>query len=184
MSPAFKEWQVITEALGSGEQNIILRKGGLSENPGGFQIEATRFWLFPTQFHAQREKTKPAAVKWFSSASSFAEASAAITLRYFAVINRTAFLTRWEDVSALDPFHFWTEPAIREKFHWGQPPGLHALVVRVHRLHAPITLAPTPEMSGCKSWIELPPAFSAHPSTPVLDDATFSQHIAAFPLPT
>ena len=183
MSPAFKEWQVITEALGAGEQIIILRKGGISEGRDGFQVEAKRFWLFPTQFHAQREKTKPAAAKWFSSASPLAHAPATITLRYFADLISAPFLNHWDTVAALAPFHFWTEAAVREKFDWSQPLGLHALVVRIHRLHAPVTLALTHQMSGCKSWIELPQDFTSHPSAPVLGDDTFSKRVAELPLP-
>ena len=57
--PAFKEWQVIVAALAAGEQSLLLRKGGIAESRGKFNPErAERFWLFPTQFHAQREKTK------------------------------------------------------------------------------------------------------------------------------
>ncbi|MFA6288245.1 MAG: DUF1802 family protein [Opitutaceae bacterium] len=175
--PAFKEWQVITEALGSGEQTIILRKGGISEGRAGFQIEANRFWLFPTQFHAQREKTKPAAAKWFPPVGTTPAAPANITLRYFADIVQTSFLTRWEDVAALDPLHFWTEAAVREKFEWDQPPGLHALVVRIHCLNTPVTLPLTPDMGGCKSWIGVPCGFADTPSSPVLDDRAFASRL-------
>ena len=182
MSPAFKEWQVVTEALGAGEQIVILRKGGIAEGRAGFQVEAKRFWLFPTQFHAQHEKTKPAAAKWFPPVVIGGHGSpavpATITLRFFADITRTAFLTRWEDVSALDPFHVWTEAAVREKFEWDQPPGLHVLVVRVHRLKDPLTLPLTPEMGGCKSWIDLPCDFASFPSDPVLDDSAFALRLA------
>ena len=182
MSPAFKEWQVITEALGAGGQIIILRKGGISEGRDGFQVDAKRFWLFPTQFHAQREKTKPAAAKWFPTTSSLAEAPATITLRYFADLISAPFLDNWSAVAALDPFHFWTEAAVREKFAWDEPPGLYAMMVRVHRLNEPLVLPLTPEMSGCKSWIGLPQVFSTLPSAPVLDDATFAQRVAELPL--
>ncbi len=178
MAPAFKEWRVITEALGSGGQIIILRKGGIAEGRAGFRIEAERFWLFPTQFHAQREKTKPDAAKWLTPVSA-APAPAAITLRYFADIVQTFFLTRWEDVAALDPFHVWTKSAVREKFEWDQPPGLHVLVVRVHRLHEPVTVSLTPAMGGCKSWVSVPCAFEATPSSPVLDDHTFASQLAS-----
>jgi hypothetical protein len=173
-APAFKEWQVITEALGSGEQIIILRKGGIAEGRAGFQVEAQRFWLFPTQFHAQREKTKPAAAGCFPPESPAADAPATVSLRYFADLVGTCFLDNWNAVAALDAFHFWTEAAVREKFEWDQPPGLHVLVVRVHRVHTPVTLKLTPEMSGCKSWIDLTPDFNSQPSSPVLDDAAFS----------
>jgi hypothetical protein len=173
-SPAFKEWQVIVEALGAGEQILILRKGGIAENRGGFQVEAKRFWLFPTQFHAQREKTKPAAASFFPPSAAPEDA---FTLRFFADVVRAAFLDRWDEIARLDDCHLWTEATLRERFDWGKPPGLHALVVRVHRLREPITLPVTATMSGCKSWIELPVSLDAAASEPVLDEATFSARL-------
>jgi hypothetical protein len=35
-SVGFKEWALVCEALGRGEQTIILRKGGIAEGRGGF----------------------------------------------------------------------------------------------------------------------------------------------------
>ncbi len=51
---AFKEWAVICRALAEGRQAVVLRKGGVAEKTGEFQIEHTRFWLFPTYVHQQR----------------------------------------------------------------------------------------------------------------------------------
>ena len=82
--PAFKEWHVIIEALGAGEQILILRKGGIAEGRLGFEVEAPRFWLFPTRFHAQLEKTKPAAARWFEPPAADAAPPSTVTLRYFA----------------------------------------------------------------------------------------------------
>jgi hypothetical protein len=176
MSPAFKEWQVIVEALLAGEQLLILRKGGIAEGRGGFAPNrAARFWLFPTHFHAQAEKTKPSAARFIDPTPA---QDATVTVRAFADVVHHAFLADWESVARLDPFHFWTADTLRERFDWAKPPGLHAFVVRIHRLHAPITLPLTREMGGCKSWIELPGAFDAHPATPVLDDTTFATRAA------
>jgi hypothetical protein len=61
MRSAFKEWAVVVDALGRGEQILILRKGGLAEGPGGFQVEQREFLLLPTRFHQQRERVLPAA---------------------------------------------------------------------------------------------------------------------------
>ncbi len=178
--PAFKEWSVIVSALGAGEQIFILRKGGISEGRAGFQIEASRFWLFPTRFHQQLEKTKPAAARFAPPISSAAPDS--IELRYFADIVHTAFLTDWSAVARLDPHHLWTEATIRERFDWSRPSGLHALVVRVHQLATPLSLPLTADMAGCKSWIDLPPAFDASPSVPVLSDAAFASRRATLSL--
>src|SRR5579864_8574587 len=51
---ALKEWAVICHALAEGRQAILLRKGGIAETSGGFEVEHPRFWLYPTYLHQQR----------------------------------------------------------------------------------------------------------------------------------
>ncbi len=53
MRAAFKEWAIVVDALGRGEQIIVLRRGGLAESRGGFRLEHSRFLVFPTLFHQQ-----------------------------------------------------------------------------------------------------------------------------------
>ena len=65
---AFKEWAVICRALAEGKQALILRKGGIAETGGEFAVEHTRFWLFPTYTHQQRDGIRPEA-KRFSARS-------------------------------------------------------------------------------------------------------------------
>ena len=45
---AFKEWAVVCAALASGQQSLILRKGGIHEGRDGFRVAHREFWLFPT----------------------------------------------------------------------------------------------------------------------------------------
>jgi hypothetical protein len=92
---------------------------------------------------------------------------------------RQAFLSDWAAVSRLNAFHLWSEATIRERFDWAQPPGLHAFAVRVHRLKQQVPLEVTPEMSGCKSWVDVPLDFAAPASEPVLSDAAFAEKLAA-----
>jgi hypothetical protein len=181
-SPAFKEWHVIVEALGAGEQILVLRKGGIAEGRAGFELEASRFWLFPTRFHQQLEKTKSTAARFAMSLPPAASPPDRIELRYFADIAHAGFLTDWAAVAGLDPHHLWTEATIRERFDWSRPAGIHALVVRVHKLTTPLTLPVTADMGGCKSWIELPLDFEAQPSAPVLSDSAFAAQRAALSL--
>ena len=178
--PAFKEWHVIVEALGAGEQVLIFRKGGIAEGRNGFQVQASRFWLFPTRFHAQLEKTKPAAARWFDSAANPADPDR-IHLRYFADAVRHAFVTDWNVIAQLDPHHLWTLDAIRERFDWSRPAGIHVFALRIHKLATPVPLPLTSAMGGCKSWIELPCDFESSPSTPVLGDAAFQARLACWP---
>ena len=43
MSFGFKEWTLICDALGRGEQSIIMRKGGIAEGRAGFRFEHPEF---------------------------------------------------------------------------------------------------------------------------------------------
>src|ERR1700740_3298907 len=86
MRTAFKEWAIIVDALGRGEQIVILRKGGISEGRGGFKVEQPRFLLFPTLFHQQRESvTAPAQARYDEIAPGFAPPDR-LRLEYFAEV--------------------------------------------------------------------------------------------------
>ncbi len=169
--PAFKEWAAIVAALGAGTQTLILRKGGITEGRGGFDpARAARFWLYPTAFHAQREKLKPEAVPYFAAEVPTIPPA----LDFYAELVSHRFLSDWPAVAALDSHHFWTEATVRERFDWSRPVGIHLLVVRVYRLAAPVPLPTGLDPGGCKSWIDLPLGDPAtRPAHPVLDDLAF-----------
>jgi hypothetical protein len=50
---ALKEWAPLCEALGTGDQMIVVRKGGIREK--AFRPAASKFLLFPTGFHTDAE---------------------------------------------------------------------------------------------------------------------------------
>ena len=51
---------MVCDALGRGEQSIILRKGGIAEGRKGFSFRHREFFLFPTFFHEQVTKVRMA----------------------------------------------------------------------------------------------------------------------------
>ena len=55
---ALKEWASVCAALGDGRQIILLRKGGIYESAGEFEIEHRQFVLFPTYLHQKAEMLK------------------------------------------------------------------------------------------------------------------------------
>lgn len=61
MSIGFKEWALVCGALGRGEQHVLIRKGGIAEGRAGFRFRHDAFFLFPTLFHEQLERTTLAA---------------------------------------------------------------------------------------------------------------------------
>jgi len=55
---ALKEWAVVCRALERGRQILLLRKGGIYEAAGEFELEHRRFLLFPTYLHQKIEMLK------------------------------------------------------------------------------------------------------------------------------
>src|SRR5665811_626989 len=84
MRVAFKEWAIVVDALGSGQQIVILRKGGISEGRRGFQVEHAEFFLFPSFFHQQRDFVLPSAQERFDQLASTPSDPSRVRLEFFA----------------------------------------------------------------------------------------------------
>jgi CDP-diacylglycerol--glycerol-3-phosphate 3-phosphatidyltransferase len=174
-TPAFKEWEAIVEALGQGAQIVILRKGGIAEGRAGFQAKYPKFWLFPTRFHQQWEKTKPELRRLVTP---IAEPPKDFTLQYFAEVTDALYLSSWDQVARIDDAHFWGEEIVRERFGYhdrpGMEQGLHLLIVRISRVNLPHRLSPAPAYEGCKSWIDVPVDWATDIATPVVRPEEFA----------
>jgi hypothetical protein len=180
MRQAFKEWAIVVDALLRGEQIIILRKGGLLEGRGGFQIEHPEFWLFPTLFHQQRESVVPAAQSRFDEIAPDFPAPDIVRLEGFARVVAWRQLDRLATARRLQGQHVWKDEVIAERFDWGRSKQIHALAVRVFRLPAPVELPTCPSYGGCKSWIELEEEVGITGALPAFDGAAFARKLKEF----
>lgn len=176
---AFKEWAVVVDALGCGEQIIILRKGGISEGRGGFQVEHDRFLLFPTLFHQQRESVLPAAQARYDVIAPRLSADV-LRLEYFAEVADWRFIDSFETAQRLRGQHVWRDEVIRDRFDWGKSKSIHALAVRVFRLPAPVELPMKPEYGGCKSWVDLDCEISTEGAQAALNEPAFQAKLDSF----
>ena len=179
MRIAFKEWAVVVDALGRGDQIVLLRKGGINEGRSGFQVEHDRFFLFPTLFHQQRDLVIPAAQARYELLS---QKSPPGTVR----IEFLAEVVEWRRVESLEAAlrlrgrHIWREDVIRERFEFGRSKSLYAMAVRVFRLQLPVDLPMLEHYAGCKSWVELDAAIPTGNALPVLTDREFAQKLEKF----
>lgn len=180
MEIAFKEWAVIVDALGRGEQIVIFRKGGISEERDGFQVDHPEFLLFPTLFHQQRESVLPAAQRRFDEISRTFPPSDVLRFEFFARVIDWRNLDSLQDAEQLRGQHCWRDDVIAERFAWGKTRNIFALAARVFRLTVPVDLPNLPEYGGCKSWIELAQTIATSEAAPVLDDAVFAEKLAKF----
>lgn len=162
---AFKEWTLICEALGRGEQSIILRKGGIAEGRAGFRFQHDDFLLFPTLFHEQVRKLKlPEATPLPASRND-----GQIEIRLRAHVEWTRDVTDWETVQRLAPFHLWQEPEVEKRFRQDENPGVSLAFIRATRLAEPLVFPDSPRYGGCRSWVQVPDPGSS--ATPVLDES-------------
>ncbi len=180
MKHAFKEWAVIVDALLRGQQIIILRKGGLIEGPGGFQIEQPEFLLFPTLFHQQRESVLPEAQARFDEIAPLMSEPDVVRLECFARVAAWQRLETLAAAFALRGLHVWRDDVIASRFDWGHSKEIHALAVRIFRLAAPVELPMRDSYGGCKSWVELSEDIDTVDARAVLDDAAFSAQLLRF----
>jgi hypothetical protein len=177
---AFKEWAVVVDALGRGDQILILRKGGIHEGKGGFQIETPRFFLLPTLFHQQRDSVIAAAQNRFDEISPSLPPKEVARLEYFCEVTEWRRLNSLAAAAALHGQHVWRDEVIAERFEWGRESAIHALAVRVFQLPEPVTLPMLLEYGGCKSWITLDREIPTNGARPVLPDSSFETKVKAF----
>jgi hypothetical protein len=170
---AFKEWAVVVDALGQGEQVLILRKGGIREQRGQFHVDHREFWLFPTQFHEAERSIIPSKRPRLRDITAAAPKDA-VDIEYYAVADSVIQITVPEVLKRLQGRHIWSEQILQERFEFGREPGLHALLTRVYRRPAPERLALRESYGGCKSWVELERALPTESLTPVLPDVEYS----------
>jgi hypothetical protein len=189
-SIGFKEWSLVCDALGPGEQSIILHKGGIAEGRNGFSFRHREFFLFPTSFHEQIGKVRDR--RW---ENQIGEQSGEPLILTFSrgekglLASRQSNLTRNEEIAiwlsvkveravridslekseALAPLHILLPEVVRERFGY-KDQGLKVAFVRVFRLKPIWILANEKRYGGCRSWVDLPkaPPLSMQP---VVDDA-------------
>src|SRR5258707_834774 len=112
MRAAFKEWAIVVDALGRGEQIIILRKGGINEGRGGFKVVHERFLLFPTLFHQQRESVIDSAQKRYDEISQSFPKANRVRIEFYAEVVDWRELTSLQDAQRLRGQHIWGDEMI------------------------------------------------------------------------
>lgn len=170
---AFKEWSVICEALASGGQSLILRKGGIHEGREGFRVAHQKFWLFPTYLH-QDEREKLAVEAWPTLEQTVRNrpASDRIPLQYFVEVTDVIEIADEAALPRLAGLHWWSAQTVVERFHYRNP-GVFLLVVRMFKTPAAVEIPNSPHFAGCRSWVDLPLPVPTLNLTSVLHDSEF-----------
>jgi hypothetical protein len=167
---ALKEWATVCQALEDGRQLVLLRKGGIYEAAGEFELENPQFVLFPTYLHQNLDMLKPAAHAGFEPRSA---EPAQVRLSAAGVVTDIVQLKGRAQVDALDDEHVWAKPLIDMRFNYKPQNPLYLMLVRAYRLAQPEAVENTPAYAGCKSWVPLERAVNTGNAMPVLDDVKY-----------
>jgi hypothetical protein len=167
---ALKEWASVCRALDQGRLLFLLRKGGILDNRGVFELEERAFLLFPTYLHQKRELLKPAEHEAFEEKT---EEPQTITLSLAATVSDVVMAASREQIDAIDDLHVWTPPHIDMRFAYKPRNPLYLVLLRVYRLATPVTIENSPTYMGCRSWVPLDQSVSTSGAAGVLDDGEF-----------
>lgn len=176
---ALKEWAVAIEALRSGRQILIMRKGGIREETKDFQVESDSFYLFPTYEHQKKQLLQPEYESDLDKTlENWSAEDTEVTIRCYAELAEDILIEHKEQLDRLSGLHIWTDTFAEERLKWKRTKPLHLMLLRVYELDEPVSLPIKPDYIGCKSWIGLECEALSHTGRkPVLDDEVFRKAV-------
>lgn len=174
---ALKEWAVTVEALGRGNQVLLLRKGGISESGKHFRVAHPEFLLYPTFEHQREDLLKEPHQPALRDLLDEPQDQGSITFSYWAQAVETIEVLEQEMVEALSPHHIWTDDYAQSRLRWKPRFPLSVMLLRVYRLEQPFTVPFLPEYKGCTSWVELSDRVALGRMEPVLRDDEFRRRV-------
>ena len=172
LNVALKEWASVCAALGEGRQIILLRKGGIYESGGEFEIEHRQFVLFPTYLHQKAEMLKESEHATLARVSAEPEK---IDISLAAQITDIVQVSGRVAMDRLESEHIWAKPLIDMRFTYRPENPLYLLLVRAYRLPQLVTIQNTPAYAGCKSWVPLERGIDTGNSTPAMEDGEYAR---------
>jgi hypothetical protein len=170
---AFKEWAASCDALGSGKQVMLFRKGGIKEKNHEFKVEHPHFFLFPTYEHQDQESLKPEYRELLSRSLSEKPDLGEVVIKYWAKVDEAIAMGSMQEVLKQSANHIWSESCIQYRWEWQSHKPLWLLLLRVYELEKPQTLEVLEDYTGCKSWVDLQVQLGELPCKAVLDDASY-----------
>jgi hypothetical protein len=176
---ALKEWAVVAAALRCGRQTLLLRKGGIHERRGGFEVEHREFFVFPTYLHQRRDDLAPEFHEELTRSQGTRPQDGWVSIDTYCTVEQVFEVNDLAPLASLEGAHMLSWSAVENRFFYRSRPGLHVLALRAYRLPRAVTIPNTPAYDGCVSWVELDRSLSTGGSRQVLSDAEFGHRLEA-----
>ena len=167
-----KEWASVCNALHTGQQMILLRKGGISETAGEFTVEHAQFLMFPTYLHQKLAMLKPPFRAGFEER---AEEPGEVNLAVAGIVTDIIRLQTRAQMDLIDDLHIWTPPLIDMRFNYRPENPLYLMLDRAYPLPHSTTIQHRPAYAGCKSWVPLDQPIDTKNAKPAISDADYEK---------
>ncbi len=174
LTHALKEWAIALEALEQGKTIMLLRKGGIKESQGKFQVPRDHILLYPTYEHQQPALLKPEYQSRVTPVTSGWHPKQ-VTISSWAEITDVLPVNEENIIKALLPFHIWNEQFICDRLKWKPRQPIYILLLRTYKLSAPQVIDYRSQYGGCTSWIDLTSAINVDNTQPVFEEDTYHQ---------
>lgn len=175
---ALKEWATVLEAMGKGEQLVLIRKGGLIEPGSGFELLSPTFVFYPTFEHQAVNYLRPPFQGYFEDAAKRRAPEGSVRVELFGVAVASQQVRDPAVIERLSALHIYNDAFVSQRLKWQPEQPLVIVPVRAYRLPAPQLVPIAPQYAGCKSWVDLEQPVSLAGAQPILDDATFASRLA------
>ena len=168
---------MVVEALGTGAQILLLRKGGIKDPGGAFRVQHREFLLYPTWEHQEESLVRPEFRERFKAAAYPPADSSCVTFRFYAGVGYEAPVKEASRLAGLEKYHVWEPGFFPKRLAYRPEEPMLALVLRVYRLPKPVHLPVEPAYAGCRSWVPLAQPVPVEGAEPLLDNRKFRDAI-------
>lgn len=174
---ALKEWAAVDAALASGDQIVLIRKGGIAD--ARFGVEAERFYILPTYLHQREKQFKPEFQHLFHATNRLDDGGPDVPVTVWCEVAAVFRIDDLDRLLALEPLVIFTDETIRERFGFRPDQAVHVIAVRAWKLPAPKIVVNRPEYVGCRSWISVEEEIDLEGSTAAMSEEEFAKRLTA-----
>lgn len=170
---AFKEWDSVLRAFDAGRQFVLMRKGGIREKRGGFEVDHREFVYFPTYIHQDAAQLVPDAKPFLDASEAEAPAPGMTRLSHYATVEEVGWVSDLPTLMKFAPYHVWTPQVVESRCEWTKRKGLYVIALRMYRLPETREIPILDAYGGCTSWVTLDRDVATAGAAPCVDDAAF-----------
>ena len=177
LTTALKEWAVVQKSLLEGHQIILVRKGGLIEDTGDFDLKAKQLLLYPTYEHETERAgdLQPCFGQWLKEEEARKLPPGEIRIEAAAEVSDVVRVGDRAKLLNLAPQHIWSPQFIDGRYDWEPYKPVFVLLLRAYVLPSPIVLPVLRGYGGCRSWIELAEPLSTADAVPAVSDERYAR---------